>query len=286
MRQLGIIIILTYCLTGCQIEPQSDKLNLKTFCNPVNLSYRFCLEKPSRREAADPTIVRFRDRYFLFASKSGGYWHSKDLTDWKFIETNEIPIEEYAPTAIAIKDTLYFLASSNIQSTIYKSTDPLSGRWSVAKEKLEIPVWDPAFFLDDDNQLYLYWGCSNVNPIYGVKVDYRNNFSFIGKPTELIYAHPDQHGWEVPGDYNTKINQSPWIEGSWMNKHNGKYYLQYSGPGTEYKSYADAEYISQIIHSVLLVFSHTTLLPINLRGLLQVLVMEALLPTNTEITGI
>ena len=47
-----------------------------TICNPVNLSYRFCLDAPSRREAADPTMVVFKGEYFLFASKSGGYFHS------------------------------------------------------------------------------------------------------------------------------------------------------------------------------------------------------------------
>jgi len=31
----------------------------------------------------------------------------------------------------------------------------------------------------------------------------------------------------------------PFIEGSWMTKHNGKYYLQYGAPGTEFSGYAD-----------------------------------------------
>jgi xylan 1,4-beta-xylosidase len=244
MRVLGISIILAYFLIGCLPKSQSDNIKINTFCNPVNLSYRFCLDEPSRREAADPTIVWFKNRYFLFASKSGGYWHSQDLTHWIFVETKDIPIEDYAPTAIAIMDTLYFMASSQSQNTIYKSTNPNTGKWSVAREKLEIPVWDPSFLLDDDNHLYLYWGCSNKNPIYGVELDYNNNFSFIGEPIELKHANPEQYGWEVPGDYNTLVNQSPWIEGAWMNKHKGKYYLQYSGPGTEYKSYSDGVYFS------------------------------------------
>ncbi len=233
--------MLACCLFGLQLPLEAQEL--KTFCNPVNLSYRFCLDEPSRREAADPSIVWFRDRYFLFASKSGGYWHSKDLTDWTFIETTEIPIEEYAPTAIALDDTLYFLASSREKSTIYRSADPLSGSWSVAVEELEMPVWDPAFFQDEDGRLYLYWGCSNADPLYGVEVDPAGAFSFIGEPKALIYAHPDRYGWEVPGDYNTLTAQPPWIEGAWMNRHNGKYYLQYAGPGTEFKSYADGVYV-------------------------------------------
>ena len=51
----------------------------RTFANPMNLDYRFALDAPGRREAADPVIVLFGDDYFLFASKSGGYWRSSDL---------------------------------------------------------------------------------------------------------------------------------------------------------------------------------------------------------------
>jgi xylan 1,4-beta-xylosidase len=245
MKKQFVIFLLISYLTGCQSEPVTDQTALKTFCNPLNLSYRFATDEPSRREAADPTVVRFNDRYFLFASKSGGYWHSEDLVDWVFIETNDIPVEEYAPTAIAINDTLFFLASSNELSTMYKSADPLSGKWGVAREELDIPVWDPAFFMDDDGRLYLFWGCSNVNPLYGVELDYADNFSFIGDPKELIYANPERYGWEVPGDYNSLTGQSPWIEGAWMNKIDGVYYLQYAGPGTEFKSYANAVYTSE-----------------------------------------
>ena len=71
----------------------------KTFANPINIDYRFQLNAPTRREAADPVILLFKDEYYLFASKSGGYWVSSDLMDWKFIKLadNVVPIEEYAP---------------------------------------------------------------------------------------------------------------------------------------------------------------------------------------------
>lgn len=223
---------------------KSETPNLKTICNPVDLSYRFCLDKPSRRESADPSMIRFKDTYYLFASKSGGYYCSKDMKTWDFIATNQIPVEEYAPTAVAIGDTLYFLASSETKSTVYKTTDPKSGKWTVAVEALEMPVWDPAFFLDDDGRLYLYWGCSNVNPLYGVEVDYKNNFKFVGQRKEMLRSNRSIYGWEVPGDYNTKVSTAPWIEGSWVTKVKGNYYLQYAGPGTEFKSYSDGVYVS------------------------------------------
>ena len=242
MKKLILPVILFIFVVGCQTATPPAEKPVVTFCNPMDLSYRFCLDEPSRREAADPTIVWFKDRYYLFVSKSGGYWHSKDLSSWTFLATGQIPVEEYAPTAIAIGDTLYFMGSSTVKSTLYKSGDPLNGVWSIARESMDMPIWDPAFFLDDDNRLYLYWGCSDRNPLYGVELN--KDFSFIGEPTILKHAQPDQLGWEVPGDYNTLVNQAPWIEGAWMNKVNGKYYLQYSGPGTEYKSYSDGVYVA------------------------------------------
>lgn len=244
MKKLSIIFLFCGLITGCTVKKTEDPDTFHTICNPLNLNYRFQPDEPSRREAADPTVILFRDNYYLFASKSGGYWHSDNLADWQFLETDEIPTEEYAPTAIAIGDTVYFLASSRVKSTIYKTADPLSGQWEIAIETLEIPVWDPAFYLDDDGRLYLYWGCSNFAPIRGVEVDYDNHFRFIGEPRQLIFAHPEKYGWEVPGDYNTLKGQAPWIEGAWLNKHNGRYYLQYAGPGTEYKSYCDGVYVS------------------------------------------
>jgi xylan 1,4-beta-xylosidase len=244
MKLFPVILALLISATACQFNPAKEQVTFRTISNPVNLSYRFTLDEPSRREAADPSVVWFKDRYYLFPSKSGGYFHSVDLVEWTFFETDQIPVEEYAPTAIVVGDNMYYLGSSTERSVIYKTDDPLHGEWSVARE-LEIPVWDPAFFLDDDNRLYLYWGCSDVNPIYGVEVDYNNNFAFLGEPLELIHQNPAQYGWEVPGDYNTLINQAPWIEGAWMTRKDGMYYLQYSGPGTEFKSYADAVYTSE-----------------------------------------
>jgi len=38
------------------------------------------------------------------------------------------------------------------------------------------------------------------------------------------------------------ISANPFIEGAWMTKHGGRYYLQYSAPGTELHTYADGYY--------------------------------------------
>lgn len=237
---------LFFCLCVFSFQANAQNTNTQSsICNPLNLNYRFRLEEPSRREAADPTIISYKEGYLMFASKSGGYWYSTDLISWEFIETNEIPTEEYAPTAIEIKDTVYFLASNFFKSKIYKSSDLLSGKWSIAKDTSELSIFDPAFYMDDDNKLYLYWGCSNFKPIYGVEVDYQNNFSAIAAPVELLYGNPKKNGWERVAEYNDYTGRrKPFIEGAWVTKHKGKYYLQYSSPATDFKSYSDGVYVS------------------------------------------
>jgi xylan 1,4-beta-xylosidase len=245
MKKLISLTLILFLIVLVKTNGQSEKIlkgnEQTTICNPLNLNYRFCLDKPSRREAADPTMINYENEYYLFASKSGGYWHSTDLINWDLITTQDLPLEDYAPTAVVIKDTIFFMASAD-KPVIYKTADPKSGKWQIANPAFPIGMIDPCLFLDEDGRLYFYYGCSNVNPIYGVELDLKT-LNPIGKPKELFNSHKDKYGWERSGDYNDR-NANPWIEGSWMTKHNGKYYLQYAVPGTEFKSYSDGLYTS------------------------------------------
>ncbi len=234
LKLLGIFLVV---LSG--LKP--NHASAQTYCNPMNLSYRFCLDKPSRREAADPTIVLYKDNYYLFASKSGGYWVSNDLLKWNMVTTKDLPIENYAPAAFVIGDWLYFYTSQS--KVIYRSNDPKSGKWEVYNDNFPLVDTDPAFLVDTDGKVYFYTGCSNINPLKAVELDVNNKLNPIGKQVECIAGKPLEHGWEVVGDYN-KGTDNPWIEGSWVNKYNGKYYYQYAGPGTQFKSYADGVYVS------------------------------------------
>ncbi|MDP4208836.1 MAG: family 43 glycosylhydrolase [Bacteroidota bacterium] len=246
MNRLLMILFVFSCLVVPIVAQAQNRASNKpkqaSMCNPVNLSYRFCIDTPSRREAADPTMVLFKGEYYLFASKSGGYFHSADLIHWDLITTKDLPLEDYAPAVVEMKDTLYFMASKGAPVSIYKTADLKSGNWKIANAAFPIGMIDPDLFLDDDGRLYFYYGCSDVNPIYGVELDTKT-LNPISKPVELFNSNLNIYGWERPGDYNNK-NSRPWIEGSWMTKHNGKYYLQYAAPGTEYKSYCDGVYVS------------------------------------------
>lgn len=212
-----------------------------SFCNPLDLNYRFMIDEPSRREAADPVVVLFNDKYYLFASKSGGYWISNDMVRWNFITNGTLPWEDYAPTAVVMGNEVYFMA---MDKRIYRSTDPSAGIWDVVKENMPIDnPGDPCLFLDEDGRLYLYSGLSARLPTYGVEVD-TNTWELKGEQVECILSDKEKYGWERPKDDNSDKKHRPWVEGSWMNKIGGKYWMQYAVPGTQYKSYCDGLYVA------------------------------------------
>jgi xylan 1,4-beta-xylosidase len=240
-RKSKITLITIICLLSLNLLIPIAAKSQETFCNPLNLSYRFQLTKPSRRTAADPVIVLYKDNYYLFATASGGYWYSKDMLKWIFITTKDLPFEKDAPSVTVINGSLYYLPMAS--HTIYKTDDPLSGKWEIYNDSFPLAVGDPDMFQDTDGRVYMYLGCTNNAYLAAVELDVNDKLNPIGKPVNCIKGNPLLHGWERPGDYNTST-ENPWTEAPWMTKYNGKYYYQYSAPGTQYKSYADGYYIA------------------------------------------
>jgi len=233
------VLLLLFFWSGLIYGQRSSKIII----NPLALEYRFMPESPSRREAADPVVQLYKGQYYLFASKSGGYWRSSDLKDWIYISCKTIKsIEAYAPTVLSYDGALYFLASGG-KPQIYKTVNPDEDQWEPVPTKFTIGMTDPAFFMDDNKKVYLYWGCSNVDPIMGVEVDPKDGFNPIGEPKALIQHHEKQYGWEVQGEHN-ELGTPGWNEGPSVIKYKGIYYLQYASPGTQFRSYADGVYTS------------------------------------------
>ena len=212
-----------------------------TYCNPIDLPYRFRPEAPSRREAADPTMMTYHGEYWLFPSKSGGYWHSHDLMDWRFIEASGYPVEDYAPTVLVMGDKIYLTAGRTHK--IFVAEDLLAGKWTEAGD-FGRPYEDPALFLDDDGKLYVYHNVDRSNVLHATELDPKNGFQVIRTEDLPISRDPKNRGWEIRGDTNQLTETGPAIEGAWMNKHDGKYYLQYAAPGTEFKTYGDGVLVS------------------------------------------
>lgn len=212
----------------------------KTFCNPLNLPYNFQSPGPTRREAADPLVVLYQNKYWLFASKQIGYWWSDDLLNWHLIQPTGLPLEVYAPAVAVVDGKLYYTAGED--KGTFTTDDPTTGHWT-AVSPYKRGCSDPDLFQDTDGRVYLFDGCSDKTRLRVTELD-RHTFTPLGEPVNTIGAITHDHGWEVPGDYNEDTTHAPWIEGSWVTKLAGHYFWQYAGPGTQFKTYGDGVYIA------------------------------------------
>jgi hypothetical protein len=225
----------------------------KTYCNPLDLDYQYNFEQQARnisyRSGADPVLINHKGEYYLFSTIAGGFWHSKNLRDWKHVKPTGWPDRDMvAPAALSAKGKLFLFPATYEQRPIYLVTGPAE----IAVFNPLLPFlpgapgpWDPALFHDEESdRWYMYFGSSNFYPIYGIELDYEKQLSYRGTAREVIALHPEQHGWERFGrDHRDTIK--PFIEGAWMTKHHGKYYLQYAAPGTEYNVYANGTYVGE-----------------------------------------
>jgi len=239
------------CLLFCILHFTFVQAQQKTYCNPINIDYGYTpipnfSEWGRHRATADPVIVNYKGEYYLFSTNQWGYWWSGDLLHWNFIRRkflrpwNTGTYDELCAPAIGIiGDTMIVFGSTYTRTfTIWMSTNPKANQWKPLVDSFELGGWDPAFFTDDDGKLYMYNGSSNRYPVYGIELD-RKTMQPIGTRREMYVLEPWRFGWQRFGEHMDNTFLDPFIEGSWMTKHNGKYYLQYGAPGTEFSGYAD-----------------------------------------------
>ena len=220
-----------------------------TYCNPINIDYTYMIynahQDLSYRSGADPAVVRFKDEYYMFVTRSMGYWHSLDLTDWQFITPKKWYFEgSNAPAAFNYRDSVLYVAGnpSGSMSVLY-TDDPKTGDWQATPGILN-DLQDPALFIDDDGQAYMYWGSSNKFPVRARKLDRKKRFRPSEEIHELFNLDEPKHGWERFGENHSDKELGGYIEGPWMTKYKGKYYAQYAAPGTEFNVYGDGAYTS------------------------------------------
>lgn len=257
-----VIIVFLIAATNPQVFPQSKTkvgssprgerpaFTQKTYCNPLNIDYGYTpipnfTEWGKHRATADPVIVTYKNDYYLFSTNQWGYWWSSDLSNWHFVSRlflkpwHKVYDELCAPAVCVMGDTMLVFGSTySTNFPIWMSTNPKGNEWKEAVDSFEIGGWDPDLFLDDDGKLYMYNGSSNRYPLYGIELD-RKTFAPKGTRKEMYFLEPWRYGWQRFGEYLDNTFLDPFIEGAWMTKHNGKYYLQYGAPGTEFSGYAD-----------------------------------------------
>ena len=215
---------------------------MKTICNPINISYCY-QEEYCSRESADPAIVIYKGEYYLFASHGEGYWVSSDLADWEFIQVDlekQPQFTLFAPAVCVIGDRLY-IGHSQGGTVMYSENPKDPDSWI----DLGRPIWwdDPCFLYDDDGYVYAYYGITRDNPIEAVKLDPNQDMKVVDGPYPVCSSDIKNRGAERRGNHY-EFDDNPYFEGPWMNKIDGKYYLQCGLPGTEFDTYSDCCFVA------------------------------------------
>ena len=240
----------------------------RTYANPIDIDYRYNFEQQNQgisyRSGADPVIVVQKGKYYLFETIGDGYWESSNLGTWRHITPTRWPLlDVVAPAVLSVRDTIYLLPSTTSPLPILMLTQPATGKvefynrllpWLPMARAQEAKVlakpdsvqpgpWDPQFFYDaDTDRWFLYWNSSNAYPLHVIELDKSLRLAYKGTPKWLFGLDPALHGWERFGQDHRDSTIHPFIEGSWMTKYRGRYYLQYGAPGTEYNVYATGVY--------------------------------------------
>ncbi len=216
-----------------------------TFVNPLNV----VVGSERARRGGEPVVLIYQDDYYLFVTGSRGYWFSDNFRDWTYVDAPTFP---GGVVSVIVKDDIMYACSMN-SFDFYKCANPKSGVWEKAGTFDSNRYGDANMYLDDDGRLYMYSGWSQVMPFKVVELD-PNTFKEIGEPVVLFFGDHQNHGFEHKTTEDLIFNyfdhrdyfpeEYPWIEGPWITKYNGKYYLQYAANGLEFLSYGHGIYVS------------------------------------------
>ena len=205
------------------------------YCNPLPMPIG-----PGGNASGDVTVLEEGGKYYMCCT-GGGMWVSDDLLNWEFHAVEHIPV---APDLVKYQGKFYLTGNSDHVFVadhplgpykdlgLFKDTGPIEDGWNGG--------FDTKICVDDDGQPYLFWPGRGISGIYGVRLDPKDLTRFAEKPTHLFGFNP-MHAWERYGEKNEYPGVA-WIEGPWIIKRNGIYYLEYSASGTQWKTYAEGYY--------------------------------------------
>jgi len=205
------------------------------YCNPLPM-----ITAPGGHASGDVTVIREQGKYYMYCT-GGGAWISEDMVHWRFQRVENVPV---APDVVKYNGRFYMCGNDG---PLYVADHPL-GPFSIIGDWKNTPDvaggWNGAFdmeiYIDDDNTPYLYYSGRGVSGIFVVKLDPDDLTRFAG-PVRHLFGFNRDHIWERYGEMNEYTDVS-WVEGPWLEKYNGIYYLQYSASGTQWKTYAEGYY--------------------------------------------
>jgi xylan 1,4-beta-xylosidase len=224
------------------------------YCNPLPIEASSRDGSPQGVSLGDVTVVREGGKYYLFGTGGGG-WVSEDLINWRYqgveMRQGRVPV---APDVVKYNGQFYM---SGNDAPLYRAPAILGpydivGDWTdvsgkpfagVANGRQWAGAFDVHFFVDTDNRPYLYYSARSTEGIDVVPLDPHGLNRFTASPKRLFGFDPS-HVWERYGEMNEYPDIS-WVEGPWMMKRGGTYYLQYSASGTQWLSYATGMYTSR-----------------------------------------
>lgn len=245
LKTIFLSVCLVCGLISCGPRAPKDSSNPvigkdARFCNPLPM-----VIGPGANASGDVTVMKDDDgKYYMYCT-GGGAWVSEDMLNWSYAKVEgRIPV---APD-VAKYNGKYYMSGNDCP--LYVADHPLGpytevGDWTNTPDVANgwNGAFDTQFYVDDDNTPYLFYSGRGISGIYAVKLDPKQLNRFDGPCVNLITFNPE-HWWERYGEMN-EYSDVAWIEGPWVIKHNGTYYLQYSASGTQWKTYAEGYYTSK-----------------------------------------
>lgn len=187
---------------------------------------------------ADPDVLYHDGYYYLYATGSAeGYrvQRSTDLVHWTDVGVAAaygslygITKNYWAPDVEYIDGKFYMVVSCNENLGLAVSDSPTGPFVGTTETPLYAKSIDGHIFVDDDGRVYLYFvSWRGTYGIYGVELD-RETMTPIASSERMILRPTED--WEK--------HQGNVTEGPYMLKHNGIYYMTYSGSHYQSQKYA------------------------------------------------
>lgn len=200
---------------------------------------------PDYRSISDPTVFYWDNKWYLYPSY-GMAWVSEDFCTWRHIRA-EPYCPKYSPSIIPWKNRFLLTSWNNPLYVSDTPTGPFESLGAfIMPDGSEYLPCDPGIFRDDDGRIYLYAFSAKQIPgsrffasqILGYELDQDTPTKIIRGP-ELILEMNPAYKWERSGSANQN-KKFGWCEGPHLIKHDGRYYLIYAAPNTEFENYCMA----------------------------------------------